>query len=606
MCRKLTFLLFAVSLLALANSTLGFPLRVDIGDTGQPVKAGWEEFTGNHNDEDDPKTESYDVNGLSISMSVQTGVDNDSGYRDYGGGDLGGDMVYPDSFDGPANGRVILTLGNLPAGSYMLTSYHNDTKGSHAQQDPIDVTVGGAISGSVSDLGVIQTKSLDDANLGNSTVTFTANGAGDVVVTYTPTTNNGIVSKAVLNGFDLDLLGAVPSEVEFNLSSSSDFESVSLVILAVELSPATPNTVTVDYNVTGGTATVGQDYTFSAGMLTFDPNQTTPEYISISIINDGQPEDDETIEVTLSNPVNALLGTNTQHTYTILDPSPRVGYETTDSEGSEDVSPAYIPVSLSWAWSETVTVDYNVTGGTAIGGEDYNLPAGTLSFDPCELTQYISIGIVDDDFDEDPDETIEITLSNPSNAKLGPNTVHAFTILPSPARICPEGDLDGDCEIDFNDLEIFAGQWLDPPESCSGPNCANLNGSNVVNMLDYALLAENWREEICPLVINEFMASNGGFLTDPCDPNETPDWFELYNASAFPLDLSGMYLTDDLDDPTQYEIPAGVTIPAYGYLLFYADNDDGEDPLRTNFALGGGGEEIGLGPQCRCIPWRGR
>jgi hypothetical protein len=90
MCRKLTFLVFTVPLFCLVNSTFGFSLSVDFGDVGQPVTAGWQEFTGNHNDEIDPKTEIYSVEEFSISVSVETGVSNDSGYRSYGGGDLGG------------------------------------------------------------------------------------------------------------------------------------------------------------------------------------------------------------------------------------------------------------------------------------------------------------------------------------------------------------------------------------------------------------------------------------------------------------------------------------------------------------------------------------
>ncbi|MHC4707856.1 MAG: lamin tail domain-containing protein, partial [Planctomycetota bacterium] len=254
-----------------------------------------------------------------------------------------------------------------------------------------------------------------------------------------------------------------------------------------------------------------------------------------------------------------------------------------------------IPVSLSWLPTETVTVDYNVTGGTAANGEDYSLPAGTLQFEPCEVTKYVGITIAEDDLHEDPDETIEISLSGPSNSRLGPNTLHTYTILPPMAKICPDGDLNGDCDVDFNDVEIFAGQWLDPPESCAGYMCANIDDLDGVDMRDFAVLANNWLEDAWPIVINEFMASNGDFLLDPCDSNETPDWFELYNASAFPVDLGGMYLTDELADPTQYEIPSGVTIPAKGYLLFYADNsDNGEDPMRTNFALRASGEEIGL------------
>ncbi|MHC4387740.1 MAG: lamin tail domain-containing protein, partial [Planctomycetota bacterium] len=597
MNRILLYSISIVALLGMADCTLALPLKVDIGDIGQDVKSGWEEFSGDANDQSDPKTVVYHIDELEITVSLETGVLNDSNYRDYsqfGGGDLGADMLYPDEYSGPFNGCIFLTLSGLPARRYIVTSYHNDINPGHAQQAPIDVTVSGAISYPVSDLGVVQTKSLDDSNLGQSSVIFTANGTGNVFIIYAPTADNGDTSKAVLNGFELD---AADTVVQFDSPTSSGIETESPAMLAVTLLyPVEGQAVTVDYAATGGTAVGGgTDYTLAPGTLILTAEAAT-QTIDINIMDDGPYEDDETIEVTLSNPNNVELGAITQHVFTILDPSPTVAFETAASEGPEHVSPAYVPVSLSWPWQDTVTVDYNVTGGTAINGEDYSLAAGTLSFDPCEVTQYISISIVDDDFLEDPDETIEITLSNPSNSKLRTIAQHTLTILPAAAQVCPEGDLDGDCEVDFNDLEIFVLQWLDPSGSCPNSNdCADFDRMNGVNMLDFALLAGNWCEEASPLVINEFMASNGGFLTDPCDPEETPDWFELYNASAFPVDLGGMYLTDELSEPTHYEIPAGVTIGAYGYLLFYADNSDyGEDPMRTNFALGADGEEIGL------------
>jgi len=111
---------------------------------------------------------------------------------------------------------------------------------------------------------------------------------------------------------------AVPS-VAFDLAASSDDESVTPASLSVSLSAASSQTVTVDYAVTGGDATGGGvDYTLAAGTLTFDPNDVS-ETIDISIVDDGDVESDETIEVTLSNPTGATLGANTVHTYTILD-----------------------------------------------------------------------------------------------------------------------------------------------------------------------------------------------------------------------------------------------------------------------------------------------
>ena len=57
------------------------------------------------------------------------------------------------------------------------------------------------------------------------------------------------------------------------------------------------------------------------------------------------------------------------------------------------------------------------------------------------------------------------------------------------------------------------------------------------------------------LVINEVMADNGETLEDPCEAGDFPDWIELYNASDSPITLNGMYLTDDVNRPTKWQIP---------------------------------------------------
>jgi len=59
------------------------------------------------------------------------------------------------------------------------------------------------------------------------------------------------------------------------------------------------------------------------------------------------------------------------------------------------------------------------------------------------------------------------------------------------------------------------------------------------------------------LVINEFMASNKSTIEDPCNPGSHPDWIELYNGTEHAITLNGLYLTDDVNDPTQWQIPEG-------------------------------------------------
>jgi len=93
------------------------------------------------------------------------------------------------------------------------------------------------------------------------------------------------------------------------------------------------------------------------------------------------------------------------------------------------------------------------------------------------------------------------------------------------------------------------------------------------------------------VLINEVMADNQSTVQD--EDGDYDDWFELYNAQAQPIGLSGMYLTDDYYDPLKWPLPDTV-IPPYGHLLFWADDEEGEGPLHTNFTLEKRGEIIGL------------
>ncbi len=98
--------------------------------------------------------------------------------------------------------------------------------------------------------------------------------------------------------------------------------------------------------------------------------------------------------------------------------------------------------------------------------------------------------------------------------------------------------------------------------------------------------------------INEWMAENTGFLLDP-GTNKYDDWFELYNPADNPAALAGYYLTDNLNDPLQYQIPAGYSVPAHGFLLVWADgkpaaNTNNSPDLHVSFKLDKAGEAIGL------------
>jgi spore coat protein CotH len=95
--------------------------------------------------------------------------------------------------------------------------------------------------------------------------------------------------------------------------------------------------------------------------------------------------------------------------------------------------------------------------------------------------------------------------------------------------------------------------------------------------------------------INEFLADNDSVIAD--EWGEYDDVLELYNLGEVDLDLRGMYLTDDLDDPEEWWQITGtlpITLAAGGFVVFWADSSPDQGPNHTGFSLSKGGEEIGL------------
>lgn len=70
--------------------------------------------------------------------------------------------------------------------------------------------------------------------------------------------------------------------------------------------------------------------------------------------------------------------------------------------------------------------------------------------------------------------------------------VSCFIVFFSPAyafgQECPAGDLNGDCRIDYKDLDMLTLQWLEVDPGLE----ENLDGIGAVDFIDYGILAESW------------------------------------------------------------------------------------------------------------------
>jgi hypothetical protein len=115
-------------------------------------------------------------------------------------------------------------------------------------------------------------------------------------------------------------------------------------------------------------------------------------------------------------------------------------------------------------------------------------------------------------------------------------------------------------------------------------------------MCPIAAFGANPQAAAVPVVINEILASNGHTRADP--QGEYDDWIELYNRGSTPVNLGGMYLTDDSAEPAKWQfpnnVPAQTTIPAHGYLLVWADGEVSDPGLHVSFKLGASGESVAL------------
>lgn len=88
-----------------------------------------------------------------------------------------------------------------------------------------------------------------------------------------------------------------------------------------------------------------------------------------------------------------------------------------------------------------------------------------------------------------------------------------------------------------------------------------------------------------PIRINEISAANSIYINEYWKKN---DWIELYNTTDESIDLAGMYLSDNINKPTKYQIPnngVNSVIEPHGYKVIWCDKLQNETQLHASFKL---------------------
>lgn len=147
---------------------------------------------------------------------------------------------------------------------------------------------------------------------------------------------------------------------------------------------------------------------------------------------------------------------------------------------------------------------------------------------------------------------------------------------------------------DGTDPRVTGGALAPTAQTYTGPialpNPVTTLKARVLSAGSWSALVEaTFRRET--VVLNEFLASNQNGIRD--EAGDRDDWIELHNPTATAVSLAGFWLTDDLSNPTRWQIPDTFIAPGRT-LLIWADDEPDEGHLHATFKLSASGEEVGL------------
>ncbi|HEX8326699.1 MAG TPA: endonuclease [Hymenobacter sp.] len=213
--------------------------------------------------------------------------------------------------------------------------------------------------------------------------------------------------------------------------------------VTVNLTPAATaaTTVQVGLDATNSTATSGTDFAFTSPTTLTFPAGTTSQTVTVTVNGDAQPELDETVVLTLTNPSTGnVVGNPGTHTLTLTNEDGQpltVNFASaggTLTEGNAGTTTYTVNVVLSGGPvppTMTVPITLDAANSTATASTDYVLNTTSVSFfSGGPLTQPVTI-TVNGDATFEPNETVRLLLGTPLPVPviIGQPSGHVFTIL---------------------------------------------------------------------------------------------------------------------------------------------------------------------------------
>jgi uncharacterized delta-60 repeat protein len=347
----------------------------------------------------------------------------------------------------------------------------------------------------------------------------------------------------------IDLQGSAAG-VSFTTNAATVFKnSGSLLVTVVCSNPrvepvASSNQVPLEVNFTtvDGTAKAGINYNPTNGIIVFTNGIGTNSF-NVPIFN-NPPYGNQTFSIILTNVTTPgyITPYGTQDVI-IAESAPGLSFSQSDYSVPKNAGLATITVYRSGFTDDVVAVNYQITNGTAIGGQNFYPTNGTLTFTNGVTTQSFNVGLIANNLIQ-PNLFALLELSNPTNitgglpAELLNPSVATLTILETGGSyVVPAGsqlltnstfyDLKADV-IGSNDTVLVSFAFRDAA------------GQNVTNLVAY-LLATNGVVAPSPAsqsyggltVYGHSMSKSFGFTAQGTNGYTISPTFMLYDGGYF-------------------------------------------------------------------------
>ena len=250
--------------------------------------------------------------------------------------------------------------------------------------------------------------------------------------------------------------------LSFAMSDVEVDEDVGMAQVPVLRSGGSAGEVSVVCATADGTATAPEDYTATLDLLVWADGDMAAKHCTIPIDDDGAVEDNETIQLSLTDFEGAGPGDPATATLTIVDNehAGSLSFVHSSYEANEDAGVAQITVGRSGGSDGAVSVLCETADGTATAPEDYTSTSEVLEWAAGDSEEKFCTVPIADDASPEGDETVLLSLSGViGGATIGEPSTAILTLF-DPEDIFADG---------FESGETSA--WsttVDPPDGPSG------------------------------------------------------------------------------------------------------------------------------------------